>query len=137
MECHLLLVASPAWCLSPVVNDGVPQRSPLGLLGWPATLRLLRDVTKRFPISTTFRVRIAPHLQTFRSLFPAISRHQSFSARLLPHELARQECTAHRKELEMIRDMRARQLGELSFLGTSHHCLRGRGRTFVFEILGF
>lgn len=45
--------------------------------------------------------------------------HQSFSTRFAPHELARQECTAHRKELEAIRDERARQLGELSFVGTT------------------
>lgn len=67
----------------------------------------------------TFRVHIAPHLQAFRSLFPIFSRHQSFSTRLVPHELARQECSAHRRELEVIRDTRARQVGELSFLGTT------------------
>lgn len=67
----------------------------------------------------TFRLRIAPHLEVFSSLFPKFSRHQSFINRYAPSELARQECTAHRKELEVIRDLRAQQLGQLAYLGTT------------------
>lgn len=67
----------------------------------------------------TFRLRIAPHLEVFSSLFPTFSRHQSFINRYAPSELARQECTAHRKELEVIRDLRAQQLGQLAYLGTT------------------
>ncbi|KAF8311858.1 NCA2-domain-containing protein [Clavulina sp. PMI_390] len=68
----------------------------------------------------TFRLRIAPHLQVFSSLFPTFSRHQAtFLDRYTPTELARQECSAHRKELERLRDVRAQQLGQLGFLGST------------------
>lgn len=69
----------------------------------------------------TFRLRISPHLEVFSSLFPSFSRHQSLTNinKFYPSELARQECKAHRKELEAIRDLRAQQLGQLSFLGTT------------------